>query len=186
MFERFTDRARKSLLCARLEATELGHDWIGTEHILLGLTREGSGVAARVISGLGITLEQLRDETLAALAGGPSPLTEEDAEALEVLGIDFDSVRQQIEETFGPGALSRRFTRGRNCKDPAFTPRAKHVLELSLREALRLGHNYIGTEHVLLGIVAEGEGLACTVLARLGADGVEVRARVMHLLRQVG
>ena len=128
MFERFTDRARRVLVLAQEEARLLNHNFIGTEHILLGLIHEGEGVAAK---------------------------------ALESLGISLEAVREKVEETIGPAGSS---TTG----SPPFTPRAKKVLELSLREALQLGHNYIGTEHMLLGLVREGEGVAAQVLVSLG------------------
>jgi ATP-dependent Clp protease ATP-binding subunit ClpA len=142
MFERFTDRAKTVVALAREEARNLDHDYIGTEHILLGLIHEGEGVAAK---------------------------------ALEALGISLEAVRQQVEEIIGHGQ-----------KAPSghipFTPRAKKVLELSLREALQLGHNYIGTEHILLGLIREGHGVAAQVLVRLGADLNRVRQQVRQLL----
>ncbi len=142
MFERFTDRARRVLVLAQEEARLLNHNFIGTEHILLGLIHEGEGVAAK---------------------------------ALESLGISLEAVREKVEETIGPAGSS---TTG----SPPFTPRAKKVLELSLREALQLGHNYIGTEHMLLGLVREGEGVAAQVLVNLGADLSRVRQQVITLL----
>jgi ATP-dependent Clp protease ATP-binding subunit ClpC len=142
LFERFTDRARRVLVLAQEEARLLNHNFIGTEHILLGLIHEGEGVAAK---------------------------------ALESLGISLEAVREKVEETIGPAGTS---TTG----SPPFTPRAKKVLELSLREALQLGHNYIGTEHMLLGLVREGEGVAAQVLVSLGADLSRVRQQVIQLL----
>src|SRR5271170_6219003 len=142
MFERFTDRARRVVVLAQEEARMLNHNYIGTEHILLGLIHEGEGVAAK---------------------------------ALESLGISLEAVREKVEETIGPAGSS---TTG----SPPFTPRAKKVLELSLREALQLGHNYIGTEHMLLGLVREGEGVAAQVLVSLGADLSRVRQQVIQLL----
>jgi hypothetical protein len=142
MFERFTDRARRVLVLAQEEARLLDHNFIGTEHILLGLIHEGDGVAAK---------------------------------ALEAVGISLEAVREKVEETIGPAGIS---TTG----SPPFTPRAKKVLELSLREALQLGHNYIGTEHILLGLVREGEGVAAQVLISLGADMARVRQQVARLL----
>ena len=120
MFERFTDRARRVVVLAQEEARLLNHNYIGTEHILLGLIHEGEGVAAK---------------------------------ALESLGISLEAVRNQVEEIIGQGGSSPS-------GHIPFTPRAKKVLELSLREALQLGHNYIGTEHILLGLIREGEGVA--------------------------
>ena len=142
MFERFTDRARRVVVLAQEEARMLNHDYIGTEHILLGLIREGEGVAAK---------------------------------ALESLGISQEAVRQQVEEIIGQG---RHAPSGHI----PFTPRAKKVLELALREALQLGHNYIGTEHILLGLIREGEGVAAQVLLKLGADLNGVRQQVNQLL----
>src|SRR5256886_1257771 len=142
MFERFTDRARRVVVLAQEEARMLNHNYIGTEHILLGLIHEGEGVAAK---------------------------------ALESLGISLEGVRQQVEEIIGQGEQA---TSGHI----PFTPRAKKVLELSLREALQLGHNYIGTEHILLGLIREGEGVAAQVLVKLGADLNRVRQQVIQLL----
>jgi ATP-dependent Clp protease ATP-binding subunit ClpC len=142
MFERFTDRARRVVVLAQEEARMLNHNYIGTEHILLGLIHEGEGVAAK---------------------------------ALESMNISLQAVRDQVQEIIGKGQTA-----------PAghipFTPRAKKVLELSLREALQLGHNYIGTEHILLGLIREGEGVAAQVLQKLGADLNRVRQQVIQLL----
>ena len=142
MFERFTDRARRVVVLAQEEARLLNHNYIGTEHILLGLIHEGEGVAAK---------------------------------ALESLGISLEAVRSQVEELIGQGGSSPS-------GHIPFTPRAKKVLELSLREALQLGHNYIGTEHILLGLIREGEGVAAQVLVKLGADLSRVRQQVIQLL----
>ena len=142
MFERFTDRARRVVVLAQEEARLLNHNYIGTEHILLGLIHEGEGVAAK---------------------------------GLESLGISLEAVRSQVEELIGHGASSPS-------GHIPFTPRAKKVLELSLREALQLGHNYIGTEHILLGLIREGEGVAAQVLVKLGADLSRVRQQVIQLL----
>jgi ATP-dependent Clp protease ATP-binding subunit ClpC len=142
MFERFTDRARRVVVLAQDEAGMLNHNYIGTEHILLGLIHEGEGVAAKTLESLGISLE---------------------------------TVRQQVEEIIGQGqhAPSGHIP---------FTPRAKKVLELSLRESLQLGHNYIGTEHILLALLREGEGIAAQILVKLGADLNRVRQQVIQLL----
>jgi ATP-dependent Clp protease ATP-binding subunit ClpC len=142
MFERFTDRARRVVVLAQEEARMLNHNYIGTEHILLGLIHEGEGVAAK---------------------------------AMESLGISLEAVRQQVEEIIGQGQQAPS-------GHIPFTPRAKKVLELSLREALQLGHNYIGTEHILLGLIREGEGVAAQVLVKLGADLNRVRQQVIQLL----
>ncbi|KAD4059636.1 ATP-dependent Clp protease ATP-binding subunit [Arthrobacter yangruifuii] len=142
MFERFTDRARRVVVLAQEEARMLNHNYIGTEHILLGLIHEGEGVAAK---------------------------------ALESLGISLGAVREQVQEIIGQGQQAPT-------GHIPFTPRAKKVLELSLREALQLGHNYIGTEHILLGLIREGEGVAAQVLVKLGADLNRVRQQVIQLL----
>ena len=142
MFERFTERARRVLVLAQEEARLLNHNYIGTEHILLGLIREGQGVASR---------------------------------ALESLGISLEAVRPQVEQIIGRGQQAPS-------GHIPFTPRAKKVLELSLREAHQLGHNYIGTEHILLGLIREGSGVAAQVLVTLGADLNRTRQQVVQLL----
>jgi ATP-dependent Clp protease ATP-binding subunit ClpC len=142
MFEKFTERARRVIVLAQEELLLLRHDRIGTEHILLGLIREGEGVAAR---------------------------------SLESLGVSLEAVRQQVEEIIGRGEQAPS-------GHIPFTPRAKKVLEFSLREALQLGHNYIGTEHILLGLLREGDGVAAQVLVRLGADLNRVRQQVVQEL----
>jgi ATP-dependent Clp protease ATP-binding subunit ClpC len=142
MFERFTDRARRVVVLAQEEARMLDHNYIGTEHILLGLVHEGEGVAAKAMAAMEISLE---------------------------------AVRQEVEEIIGRGQQAPS-------GHIPFTPRAKKVLELSLRESLQLGHDYIGTEHILLGLLREGEGVAAQVLVRLGADLNRVRQQVLNLL----
>ena len=188
MFERFTDKARKVAVDAQVTARRLGHGHIGTEHLLLGLVQD-DGIAAQVLAGLGVTSEAVEREVLAEVGRGP--LGAGDAEALGAIGIDLDEVRRRVEEAFGPGAL--HWHPDRNCRGARprlghvpFTPRSKKVLELSLREALALKHNYIGTEHILLGLVREGEGLAMLVLDRLGAGPEAIRARVLDALRSAG
>jgi ATP-dependent Clp protease ATP-binding subunit ClpC len=144
MFERFTEPARRAVVLAQEEARDLGHDYIGTEHILLGLLRETQDVAAQ---------------------------------ALEALGVGLDAARREVREIAGQGDRS---------KLPShipFTARTKKVLELSLREALQLGHSYIGTEHILLGLTREGEGVAAQVMVKLGADLNRVRQQVIQMLR---
>jgi ATP-dependent Clp protease ATP-binding subunit ClpA len=142
MFEKFTDRARRVVVLAQEEARMLSHDYIGTEHLLLGLVHEGAGVAVV---------------------------------ALESLGISLDDVRRDVEEMIGRGQheLSGHIP---------FTPRAKKVLELSLRESQQLGAGYIGTEHILLGLIREGEGVAAQVLVKLGADLNRARQQVLQIL----
>jgi hypothetical protein len=141
-FGKFAGPSRMVVVLAKEEARMLNHDSLGTEHILLGLIREGQGVAAQ---------------------------------ALESLGIDLEAVRQQVVEIRGRGEQAPP-------EHIPFTPRAKKVLELSLREALQLGHNYIGTEHILLGLIREGHGVAAQVLVKLGADLNRVRPQVIQLL----
>ena len=147
MFERFTDRARRVVVLAQEEARLLDHNYIGTEHILLGLIHEGEGVAYL---------------------------------ALTALGISLDAVRAQVEADRSATAARRR------AGHIPFTPRAKKVLELSLREALQLGHNYIGTEHILLGLIREGEGVAAQVLVGSAPASTVVRQQVVQLLANAG
>lgn len=145
MFERFTDQSRRVLVLAQEEARLLGHNFLGTEHILLGLLRQDDGRAAKALTALGVSLE---------------------------------SARERVEHTVGPSDEQASGT-------PPFTPRAKSVLELSLREALSLGHEHIGPEHLLLGLVREGEGVAAQVLATMSADPVRVRHQVVALIEGV-
>ena len=140
MFERFTERARRVVVLAQEEARELSHNYIGTEHLLLGLIRDGEGVAGR---------------------------------ALEKLGVGLAAARQQVEDIVGEGKQAPS-------GHIPFTPRAKKVLELSLREALQLSHDYIGTEHILLGLLREGEGVAIQVLRNLHAEPGQVRRQVIQ------
>jgi ATP-dependent Clp protease ATP-binding subunit ClpC len=142
LFERFTERARQVVVLAQDEARALKHNYIGTEHILLGLLREEEGLAARVLESLDITVEEVR------------------AQVARIVGQGDEVTTGQI----------------------PFTPRAKKVLELALREALSLGHNYIGTEHILLGLVRENEGVAARILLDLDADEGVIRDQVIRLL----
>ena len=142
MFERFTERARQVVVLAREEARLLKHNYIGTEHLLVGLLREQEDVAAWALEGLGMTVEAVRDEIARIVEPGGE---------------------------YSGGQIP-------------FTPRAKKVLELALREALSLGHNYIGTEHVLLGLVREDGGVASRVMSNLGADADTVRSQVIRML----
>jgi ATP-dependent Clp protease ATP-binding subunit ClpC len=146
MFERFSERARHVVVLAQDEARALRHNYIGTEHLLLGLLREEEGMAARALVSLGITVEKVR------------------AQVARIVGQGDEVTSGQI----------------------PFTPRAKKVLELALREALTLGHNHVGTEHVLLGLVREGEGVAARILLDFGADADNTRTRVMDLLAEGG
>jgi len=142
MFERFTDRARRVIVLAQEEARMLGHDYVGPEHVLLGLVHEGEGVASRV---------------------------------LESLGIGSEAVRQRVEETIGHG---ERAPSGRI----PFTPQTKELLKLSLSESKELGHHYIGTEHILLALIRQGDSAAAQVLAALGADLNGVREEIVRVL----
>jgi ATP-dependent Clp protease ATP-binding subunit ClpA len=192
MFERFTPSAREVLVLAQEEAGRLGHNYIGTEHLLLGLLLEDEGVGGRALTASGVTHEAVAQEVLRIVGAG---LPAFDADALTAIGIDLDTVRQVIEESFGPGALERppapcrrRWGR-RRCQHTAggvrLTPRAKKVLEISLRQALALRHDYIGTEHLLLALLREGEGLAVQVLTGLGFDLAVLRAQVMARIGRV-
>jgi ATP-dependent Clp protease ATP-binding subunit ClpC len=142
MFERFTEKAIKVIMLAQEEARRLGHNFVGTEQILLGLIGEGTGVAAKVLKSMGVNLKDARIE---------------------------------VEKIIGRGS-------GFVAVEIPFTPRAKRVLELSLEEARQLGHNYIGTEHLLLGLIREGEGVAARVLENLGVDLSKVRTQVIRML----
>jgi ATP-dependent Clp protease ATP-binding subunit ClpC len=143
LFQRFTERARQVIVLAQDEARALKHDYIGTEHILLGLLREEEGVAARVLESLDITVEEVRAQVERVVGRGDADV--------------------------GAGTIP-------------FTPRAKKVLELALREALSLGHNYIGTEHILLGLVRENEGVAAEILRDFDADAQTLRRAVLGRL----
>jgi ATP-dependent Clp protease ATP-binding subunit ClpA len=197
MFERFTTQAREVVIGARTEATELGHDFVGTEHLLLALLDpRRDGIAYTVLTSAGLTAEGVRGDIQRLLATSSEALGREDAAALEAIGIDLDAVRAKLEETFGPGALSplprerrRGLFRRRAAPPPEFgrvrfTARAKKVLELALREAIRLRHNYIGTEHVLLGLLREGEGLAAKVIHDAGVDLDDLRRQTVASLSQ--
>jgi ATP-dependent Clp protease ATP-binding subunit ClpA len=203
MFERFTEPARRAVVHAQEEARDLRHGYIGTEHILLGLLRDASGVARRALDRLGVEREAVRSDVVRLVGEGPPiGLGEQDAEVLRSIGIDLDEVRRRLEEAFGPGALERRdrvrhgWRRRGRCETIAdhiaftghipFTPRAKKVLELSLREARQLGHGYIGTEHILLGLVREREGMAARILAQRGASDQRVRNVVIDELARAG
>jgi ATP-dependent Clp protease ATP-binding subunit ClpC len=146
MFERFTDRARQVVVYAQDEARGLRHNYIGTEHLLLGLMREEEGIAARVLESLDITLEEVR------------------AQVARIIGQGEEVTTGQI----------------------PFTPRAKKVLELSLREGLSLGHDYIGTEHILLGLVRENEGVAARILLDFDADAEKIRNEIIRMLSGPG
>jgi ATP-dependent Clp protease ATP-binding subunit ClpA len=199
VFERFTDRARRAVTGAQEEARGLGHGYIGTEHLLLALLREGDGIAARVLDSVGVTYDDIRATVAGVVGRGVG--ASDDADALRAIGIDLDAVRATVEQAFGSGALERvrtprrrrRRARRRGCGYGApvpgghipFTPRSKKVLELSLRQALHLRHGYIGTEHILLALVAEGEGLAAAILVEKGVALPDIRRRVLAAIGKV-
>lgn len=146
MFHRFTSSARRAVVLAQEDARGLGHDHVGTEHLLLGLAREDAGGAARVLASLGVTPDAVRQQVVEILGRGEAP---------------------------GTGQL-------------AFTPRVKKVLELALRESVSLGHSWIGTEHLLLGLTREGQGIGNRILRDLGSDGERIRSEVVALLEAGG
>jgi ATP-dependent Clp protease ATP-binding subunit ClpA len=175
MFERFTEDARAVVVAAQVHARALRHGWIGTEHLLLGLLDDPDARVARLLAGWDVGVEWARGEVEREVGAGEPDL---DADALAAIGIDLDAVRDRVERTFGHGALARR--RRRRCVDTAgtlpFTPRAKKVLELALREAVALGDRRIGSEHVLLGLVRADDGVGARILRGRGVDRAAVRA----------
>lgn len=187
MFERFTDRSRRVVHGARDAAKELGHNYIGTEHLLLAILNLDGGIAHDVLTGMGVSADGVRQAIQREMNS--------DAEALETIGIDLNAVKARLEETFGPGALDdlppheRRGWFGRKKSTgggtwPRFSPRSKVVLELSLREAIALKHNYIGTEHILLGLLREGKGLAAKILSDQGVDFKQLRDKAISAARK--
>jgi len=209
MFERFTSEARNVVVGAQEQARALEHRFIGTEHLLLSMLANDD-TAARLLRERGVTVESARAMIERYVGGVPPRLTPSDAEALRAIGIDIDEVRRRLEENFGPTPLAappqepvrRRFGLRRTRRQPdggqrdggqrggpgitghiPFSPRAKKVLELSLREALRLKHRSIGTEHVLLGLIREGQGLGALVLAEAKVDLAELRRTVENSFR---
>ena len=205
MFERFTNAARQVVVTAEQEARDLRHGHIGTEHLLLAIVAaDADGTAGRVLHDVGVTADAVRDEVVQRLGAQRTGLGEDDAEALQAIGIDLDAVRAKVEESFGPGALDDDPAdcaepptfglvgrlRGRHRPERAcgghipFTPRAKKTLELGLREAIRLKHNHIGPEHLLLGVLREGEGLAAQILVALDVDLEELRRRTITAMHK--
>jgi ATP-dependent Clp protease ATP-binding subunit ClpA len=172
MFERFTELAKRAVSASQDAALALRHDFIGTEHLLLGLAST-AGTASEVLRQHGVGLEQARVETVRLLreAGVPEAGGQAAKDALSSIGIDITEIQRRAEENFGPGAF--RFPR------PGFTPRARKVLELTWRESKALGHQHIDTEHLLLGLLAEGDGVAIHVLTALGADRTTLRDAVL-------
>jgi ATP-dependent Clp protease ATP-binding subunit ClpA len=179
MFERFTEAARTAVVAAQFQAAALDHGYIGTEHLLLGLLDVADARAARLLDRLGVRREWARSEVERIVGRGEPDL---DADALATLGIDLDAVRERVERTFGAGALSgRRRCRRRSLgRGLPFTPRAKKALELSLREAIAMGDDSIGSEHVLLGIAREGDGVGARILRSRGVDHAAVHAALQR------
>ena len=184
MFERFTDRAREVVRRARDEA---GREPVGTQHLLLAILTDPDALATLVLTEAGAGADDLRARVARHVERG-AVLGEADAAALRQIGIDLAAIEARIEESFGPGALRRPAPpprRGwwRRTTAGPFSPRSKKVLELALREALHLGHRHIGTEHILLGLLREGDGLAAQVLREAGIDLRDLRRRVEIAVR---
>ncbi|MEH0935870.1 Clp protease N-terminal domain-containing protein [Micromonospora psammae] len=184
MFERFTDRARTVVRRAIEEARAEGQRPVDTEHLLLALLADPDALAARVLTDAGVSVGDLRARIARHTADDGAGLGAADAAALREIGIDLAAIVARIEESFGPDALRaavpaprRRWGLKRYVGGP-FSPRSKKALELSLREALRLRHRHIGTEHILLGLLREGGGLGALVLAEVGVDLDDLRRRV--------
>ncbi len=179
MFERFTASARRVVVDAQDQARQMGHSEIRAEHLLLALVEDAEGLAPRVLRDLGLQRVDLVREV--------ASLGDADAEALRAIGVDLDAARRKAEDTFGPGALDRprwrrtgllRTRRVQVSGHLPFTRGAKKALEQSLRQAIALGHNYIGSEHVLLGLLADDQDPAARTLQRLGLAPATVRARM--------
>jgi ATP-dependent Clp protease ATP-binding subunit ClpA len=207
MFERFTHAARAAVVGAQAEASDLQQSPVGTQHVLLAMVADDSGPIASLLRGYGIDEVYVRDEIIRRVgtaASDTDPLPDADAEdaaALKAIGIDLDAVRRAIEENFGPGSLRlprdtepmRRGLLGRfsgggrrfsSVGHRPFSPRSKKVLELSLREALSLKHNFIAPEHIMLGIVRDGQGMAAQILAGAGVDFARLRADLIRSLNE--
>ncbi len=200
MFERLRADARRAVVDAQGEARRLRHNYVGTEHLLLALLANDESLGGRILRSLGIDRERIRDGVIEIV--GLGSVTEPDAAALDAIGIDLSAVRRRIEDAFGPGALERtpaaragtrkrlgRTRRSRRragrCSDTTgpfvpLTPKAKKVLELSLKEALSLRHSHIGSEHIMLGLLREGEGVGARLLERAGVDYASARLRVLE------
>jgi ATP-dependent Clp protease ATP-binding subunit ClpA len=194
MFERFTTQAREVVMGAQKEARQLGHRQVGTEHLLLALVVPHRGGAGSVLAGVGLDHERVSADITRVL--GVRQLGDGDAAALRSIGIDLEAIRAKLEQIFGPGALdceppvrpSRLFRRQSPANPPLghirFSARAKKVLELSLREALRLKHGYIGAEHILLGLIREGEGLAARIMVDAGVNMSDLRRSAEESLKK--
>jgi ATP-dependent Clp protease ATP-binding subunit ClpA len=197
MFERFTTAARGVVIGAQHEARRLNHSYIGTEHLLLALLRPDSGAPYEVLTHAGLDAATARASIERLVSAGhrpdTTPLGDDDAAALQAIGIDLAAIRAKLEEAFGPGALDppprpQRGLFGRQRKPlrigghMPLTGRAKKSLELSLREAIALQHKWIGAEHLLLGLLREGNGLASIVIRTAGIDAAELRRRTVASL----
>jgi ATP-dependent Clp protease ATP-binding subunit ClpA len=183
MFERFTAQARSVVVQAEQEARELGHRSIATQHILLAMSGRPDSAAGRTLGALELLEAQVREDVRHAnRPDDRPPFTDEDAQALRSVGIDLDEVRRTVEDAFGPGALDEDVapTGGELSGHIPFTPGSKKALELALREAIHLGHRYIGTEHLLLGLVRDEGCSAARILATHGIDAERVRAEVLR------
>ena len=183
MFERFTPAARQTVVVAQEEARQLRHAYIGTEHLLLGLLSQPGTPSHHVLLRQGLTREQVAEAIVCNLGSD-----ELDAAALKAVGIDLADVREKVEAAFGPGALDApsctrgRATSGNRC----FTRRAKKVMELALREALALKHNYVGDGHILLGLLRQDDGLAMKVIHDCGVDGAHLRREIKAAINPAG
>lgn len=186
MFERFTAPSREVVVHAQQESRSMGHSWIGTEHLILALAAD-PGIAGRALADAGVVADDLRAYLHRLDRTGTI-----DPDALRTFGIDLDDVRRSVEESFGPGALEDRPEGGRGTRrrrsggagHVPFTQRAKKSLELALREAVYLEHGYIGTEHVLLGVLRDGGGVGMHMLASAGVDAAALRSAVLDRLRR--
>jgi ATP-dependent Clp protease ATP-binding subunit ClpA len=194
MFERFTHGSREAVIRARQEAIAMRHDRVGTEHILVALLADPGGTLGALLGPYGLDADRVRAEIMRRVGRGDATAEEveaADADALRAIGIDLDAVRAKIEEAFGPGALDlpppeprQRVLRRRARPRSRFSDRSKKCLELALREALRLGHTSIRPEHVLLGILRDGKGLAALILVDAGVDLVALRGQVERALQE--
>lgn len=193
MFERFTTSAREVVAGAQAHARQLGHPYIGTEHLLLALLGPGTGPAGAVLRRAGVEPGRVRDDIDRLIGTAPGVLTGKDAAALRAVGIDLEAVVACVEQSLGPDALAspscpppRRGLLGRRpnreSASPRFGPRTKKVLELSLREALALRHSSVGAEHILLALLRQGDGLAVTILTDAGLDLHQLRHATLSAL----
>lgn len=193
MFERFTVPARRVVTGAREHARQLRQPYVGTEHLLLALLEPSAGIAAAVLRDARVDPARVRQQIERLVGAVPPELADDDAAALRTIGIDLNAVLERIEQTLGPDALTppacppqrrgllrrRTFDRSQSLR---FGPRAKTVLELALREALALRQNQIGAEHILLGLLREGDGLAARILASSGVDLQQLRRAILGAL----